>query len=345
MRGRVAGVALTALAGLLLGTALGWAIDRPVEADAGAGKLGPIPTPRKAVVAAPPSIPKAPDPASTQRSALRKALLDGQREAQAMGGTVEAAVMAPGWERPVVVGNGRRHMRMWSMAKAVSAVALRQETDVLPKEVADAMRGALTRSENCAQRRVILELQRQAGGPEQARERLTGILAVAGARARIDAEPVAPVSECRDYLAAHGKELEDPFAPALQLGVAEWTVRDAVRFAFALMTGVYRNGDLVLADMGRSKGEARDVEHEPLKIDPDFGAGKVDDRIAYKGGWGGIEQGNYLVGQLGVFPESKLAFAVMFHPDEQPPTEDPGLTEADNAIQAVLRPVANALTR
>jgi hypothetical protein len=350
----VAGVLLTAVVGLVLGTALGWAIDRPVKADSGPVTEQPRGAAAKASVKLPRArkrerrLPAASDPgtaATRQRAALRRALLAGRRKAEAMGGTVEAAVMAPGWSEPVVVGDGGRYMRMWSMAKPVTAVALRLTMgDAVPREVELAMRGALTRSENCAQRRVILELKRQSGGPREARRALSRVLKIAGGGAHIEPSAVPPAPDCRNYLVQHGADLKNPLAPALQLGVSEWTVRDAVSFASALMNGRFDDaGEAVLAEMKRPKAKSREVPAGQLKMDPAFGAGKAIPGAFYKAGWGGVDSGDYLAGQLGILPDRSLAFAVMFHPAQQPPSEDPGLTAADEAIQAVVRPVAKAM--
>ena len=64
--------------------------------------------------------------------------------------------------------------------------------------------------------------------------------------------------------------------------------------------------------------------------------------------WGGTRQGKFLAGQIAlVQPPSgrPLALAVAFHPDVQPPTDDPGRTAAPRGVELVMEAVQAALQK
>jgi hypothetical protein len=151
-------------------------------------------------------------------------------------------------------------------------------------------------------------------------------------------------------LAANGNGIRSPFGPALLLGTSTWTVSDAVRFAYALGHGEYgRAGTEVMTLMREPKlpsGEAPPGDHT---ADPDWGAGKAlaSYRPAYKAGWGGVQHGNFLAGQIAVFDlhGRTVAVAAMFHPSEQPDRDDPGRTAAPRAVETMFAAVAHALAR
>lgn len=269
--------------------------------------------------------------------------------------------MLGSWRRPVVVALPRtarsRAMRMWSMSKVATAVALLRQTGwgersgkALSPETERALWGALTRSENCRQRRVILELQQAAGGsPAQARRVVTAVLARAGARARLGSQVASPDPSCLEYLEGEN-EIAEPLAPALLLGVSTWRVADAVRFVYALGTDRYGAAvaDLVTGAMRAPKAASREVAPGELTAPLDWGAGRAFAGLvpAYKAGWGGSLQGKYLAGQIafvdlpGGVP---LAVAVMFHPATQPPTDDPGQTVAPRGVELVMQSLRRAL--
>lgn len=345
-------VALTVAIGTLLGAGLGWAIDRRGGADpaAPAGKQGQqtagVPQPGKGAPAATRLQDDAP---LLNRAALKSALVSGAKKAKQLGGRMEAALDSPGWEAPVFYGNPRREMRMWSMAKPITAVAL-YLADPAPSEVVtSAIAGALERSENCRQRRVVLELQQLSGGPKLARKWLTRVLALAHVNAIPSSDVQGPDPPCPEYLQGRGRgDLQEPTAPALLLGTSMWTIGDAVRFAFALDMGKYGPaGERVLDLMRRPKQASREAERGTLTMSLDFGAGRAlrNFHPAYKAGWGGQQTEAYVVGQYGVVKVrgTSLAFAVMFHPSENPADADPGKTVAPQAIETVLRAVARKL--
>ncbi|MEX2107430.1 MAG: hypothetical protein WD827_00925 [Solirubrobacterales bacterium] len=318
------------------------------------------------------------DEAATERQALTEAkgkpsadavararIADGLRRgveaAAKLGGDVEAAAMLDGWEAPLVEssepGGGERPMRMWSMSKVATMVALLRglgwgERPGAPPspEVEDALQGAITRSENCRQRRVVLELQRMAGSPAGARVALADVFTDVGARALPGSELEPPESICLDYLQTQ-LEVRDPLAPALLLGTSTWRISDAVRLVHALSVDAYGKSisKQVLGLLAEPKLASREVQAGELTAPLDWGVGAaLPGTPAYKAGWGGSLNGDFLAGQI-VLAEvpggGRLAIAAMFHPDAQPSRDDPGITNAPQAVELVLDSVYDAASR
>lgn len=297
----------------------------------------------------------APDSARIERALARSV-----SAAAGLGGEVEAAAMADGWPTPLIETSeptgASRYMRMWSMSKVVTMIALlrrlgwgAQPGESISPELAEALHGALIRSENCRQRRVVLELERASGGAAGARAALAGVFRASGAGARIGTAVEAPESDCVPYLQAQA-EISDPLAPALLLGTSRWRVGDAVRLVHAL--AVERFGaavsNRVLGLMRAPKLASREVAPGELTAPLDWGAGEAFAGLdpAYKAGWGGSLNGNFLAGQIALIPlpdGGHLALAAIFHPDAQPSRDDPGITAAPRAIELVMRALRKAV--
>lgn len=291
---------------------------------------------------------------------LWAALRRGVARASALDGSVEAAAMLDASRRPLVATSERRgasrHMRMWSMSKVATTVALLRELrwgnrlgEATSPEVDRALRGALTRSENCRQRRVVLELQRRAGGIAAARRAMATVFSLAGARARIATEVEEPEPVCVPFLRSQ-TEISDPLAPTLLLGTSTWRVSDAARLAHALAVRTYGRAvsARVLSLMRAPKRPSRESPAGELTAPLEWGAGDafVGLHSAFKPGWGGSLNGNFLAGQLAVVPihgGDHLSIAVMFHPDSQPSRDDPGITAAPHALQEVMESVRASL--
>lgn len=295
-----------------------------------------------------------------ERGEVAAALSAGVRRAAALGGSVEAAAMLAGWPEPVVVtsaGDGAsRWMRLWSMSKIVTMVAVLRAAgwagsagSPLSAELEDALEGAIVRSENCRQRRVVLALQRAAGGPEEARRAVGEVLGVAGGQVRTSADVEPPDPSCVEYLESQ-REIPDPLASGLLLGTSEWRIGDAIRFTDALGRGAYGKAvtERVLAEMRAPKAASREVAPGELTAPLDWGAGDAFSGLApaYKAGWGGSQDGEFLAGQIALVDldrVGRLAIAVIFHPDVQPPSDDPGRTAAPRAIELAMSSVRRAL--
>lgn len=296
---------------------------------------------------------------SAEMARFERALKRGVAEASALGGSVEAATMVDGWRDPLVEssvpGGESRYMRMWSMSKVATMIALLRERGwgaqlgrATSLEVDEALHGAIVRSENCRQRRVVLELEHFAGGAGGARAALGDVLRDAGAEARIGSLVEAPESLCIPYLETQ-VETPDPLAPALLLGTSTWRVSDAVRFMNALASDAYGEilSDRVLDLMRAPKLPSREVAEGELTAPLDWGAGSAFAGLdpAYKAGWGGVLNGDFMAGQIALvtLPNGRrLSVAAMFHPDAQPSRDDPGITAAPRAIEMVMRSLREA---
>jgi len=348
--GWIAVVGVAALAAFLVVRLAGGSDGRPAG--------GALPGPDRAASAAAPA-----DDREAERgdaggryrrwieSRLERAVADAGRAA---GGTVQAAAMLDGWTRPAVAasepGAERRPMRMWSIAKVVTAVAVLRALGWGDRpgrrpspQLEEAMHDALVRSENCRQRRMVLGLQQLRGGPDGARSALAEVLAEAGAGAELEVDVEAPESLCLEYLATQEGSIADPYAPTLLLGTATWRIADQAAFLHALGSGTY--GEAIerrlLSTMREPKGASTEVPREEFSAALDWGAGRALAGLdpAYKAGWGGTLQGSFMAAQGAVVELGDgrtIAFAVAFHPDVQPPKDDPGLTEAPLAIERVL---------
>jgi hypothetical protein len=294
------------------------------------------------------------------RARVERALSHATAAAASLGGTVEAAAMVDDWRRPVVAGGerlaGERQMRMWSMSKVATMVALlrglgwgERPGQPISPELEEALDGALRRSENCHQRRVVLELERIYGGAGPTRAALAEVFAIAGADPDIGAEVEAPEPVCLPYLESQ-REIADPLAPALLLGISTWDVEDAVLLMRALAVDAYGAAvsGRVLGLLREPKLPSREVPPGELTAPLGWGAGKAFAGLApaYKAGWGGVMHGNFLAGQIALVrlrDGSQLAFAAMFHPNVEPPRDDPGVTPAPRAIELVMRTLRAAV--
>ena len=268
--------------------------------------------------------------------------------------------MLPYWKQPVVAASegdrSGRWMRMWSMSKIVTAVALlrakgwgEDRGEALSPEVEQALRAAITRSENCPQRRIVLELQHSLGdSTEKARRAIAEVLRLADGRARPGDEVEAPDAGCVEFLEGQ-HEIPEPLAPALLLGTSEWRVGDAARFMRALGEDAYGKAisHYLLTLMREPKQLSREALPGEFTADVAWGAGRALERFepAYKAGWGGTQQGDFMAGQMALLDlsQGRAAIAVMFHPSSQPSIDDPGLTGAPAALETVMRELAKEL--
>jgi hypothetical protein len=281
---------------------------------------------------------------------VRAALDSGIKRADSLGGTSQLAVWKQGWAAPVVMGDAPgRPMRLWSIAKAVTAIAIYENPGKPSEALQTSIVRALTRSENCAQRRVVLGLQALKGGVAGAEAAVADVLARAGARVRVGPEAQPPEQNCVAYLTKHRGNLADVNARAALLGTVRWTITDAVMFAAALGGGRYGPaGDTVLRYMRQPKLASEDpgaTMTAPRNWGAGAALGDVDD-LAYKGGWGGSSSKTYMAAQIGVATVGgrRVAVAAAFHPAQQPPSDDPGLTKAPQALGALFTAARQALT-
>ena len=264
-------------------------------------------------------------PPSLSRGELAAIVRDAAR-----GGRVQAAVAFPDGRVIAVAsrGSAQRRVRMRSVAKAATAIAL-VETGPLPARTQGAMREALVRSDDCAQRHMTVVLQDRLGGVEPARRAVAAVLSRSGAR-RFAVTRRTSAGSCPAWVAG----LPGAADPALQMGTSEWTVADAARFARSFGTAPGRVRALLRARKLRSPDVAGDVQ---------WGAGRALARLrpAYKAGWG-ITPSRAFVVEQAVFV-SGHGIGLTFEPHAFGTDDDPTRTGAPRAFAKVLRALRREL--
>lgn len=293
------------------------------------------------------------------RADLRRALAEGRRAAELAGGSMSVAAVASGWTAPVVLGP-RVAFRLWSTSKAVAAVTLLTQAaktrQAIREGVRRSMMTALSRSDNCAERRVVLALQQVSGTSANAESNFRDVLRSVGAHPEGSPllSPFSDATACMPWLrdAADGLADTELRAPTLELGTNEWTVEDAVRFAFGLGTGAFgAAGRPVVGWMQLPKalaeGEAPAAYTSPFDLPPAGGRFPRSWHPAYKGGWGGSQQHDYITEQIVILhiEGNVVALAAMFRPDVQPSVDNPGGTVAPAALEDVFASARAALQK
>lgn len=293
---------------------------------------------------------RAADPLAAWRGPLDIALLHGVEAAEGYGGLASAAIWVQGWPGPVVHGDASRLGRLWSVSKPVTAIAAGLLTSGhFGQPLYGAMTDAITRSDNCAQRRVVLGLQQLAGSKPRAVNDFTKVLELGSVTLHSEYQ-IGSISEdqdCIPYLQANRGTVSDPLQPALEFGVYTWNVVDAVSFAHALAIGTYgRSGSAVLHLMRLPKQYAlaptsHDDYTSALDRPPSGGDFPASWRPGYKGGWGGSQQGDFLAEQIVDLDLGghAVSLAAMFWPSAPAPSDDPGRGVSPAALEALLSTV------
>ena len=352
------GVVLGALIGVVFTHGGGSA--HAADSGAGAGRTTRAPTRHAGVIATPAIVPRALASATAKagaaavssthaagRSQLQVALNYGVTHADALGGEAAAAVWVSGDPQPVLSGPTTVPHRMWSISKAVATIAALQATHEEPDPVLQAaIADAIRRSDNCAIRRVIVGLQDRldegVAGTVAAFERVLGSAGVVLART-----PQAAAAEqaCVHYLETHQGGLPgSDLGVVPQFGTAEWTEDDAILFTHALAQGVYgAAGRYLLRLMGMPKQPPLEEPPPPSAPPLDWGAGAVFQAAwqpAWKAGWGGSQDvpPRFLAAQIVVLHIAGVPVAVsaIFRPKAEPPSDNPGITEAPQALQLMF---------
>ncbi|MDA0173969.1 hypothetical protein OJ998_33010 [Solirubrobacter taibaiensis] len=285
------------------------------------------------------------------------------RSAAGEGGRVQLAVAAPGRRTVAAASSGstRTWFRLWSVSKAATSIALLRANKwgarrgrPLRADVETSMHSALVRSGDCAQRQLIVELQEQLSGIDNARAAVQDVLRDAGATgARVLERSSVAGTGCRPYLAR--TRTRDPYRVALQLGTSEWAINDAAQFALALGDGTFEPSITrrMLRLLGKPKLHSDDPFANGLDVTGplNWGAGSAMRayRPAYKSGWGGSsgETPTFVNEQVIHLQTSAgpIGVAVTFEPDTVPVRDDPGLTRAPDALDHALRELARMLPR
>ncbi len=285
---------------------------------------------------------------------FRRALERGARDGLRLGVRVSAAIWSSKWREPQTLDGGRP-LRWWSMAKPVTALAVLQQAaeqgSPVSPQLSEAMERAIRRSENCPQRRVVLELQHRAGGEAAARARLAEIFARIGVAQRVQVTHQSQRAQpgCLPYLEASSPPGGDTAAPALLLGTSTWTPSAAAAFARGLASDTFGEpGARVLTMMRGRKLRSREQLPGDYTAALDWGAGRAFRgwSPAYKSGWGGASAHRFMAGQIVALRLSHASYgiAVMARPlRQQPSVDDPGLTGTPQAVEAVLRRLRTAI--
>lgn len=282
---------------------------------------------------------------------LRRRLELGVDRAAALGAQVQAGAWIAGRPEPVFAGvDLDRRMRLWSMSKPFAAIVALRTIRPWPDWLKPALEDMILRSENCPMRELMVELQRRDGSVEAARHALAELFRAGGGEGTAIASEVEPPDpDCRRRLERDG--ISSPDAGALLMGTSTWTVDDAVHMIHALASGRFdAEGEQLLALMRQPKAASEEIaDPGEYTADSAWGAGRALDGLdpAYKPGWGGTPQGEFMVGQLVVVPTTSptIAIAVMVHPHVQPAVDDPGRTIGPQAVEMVLRSIRPLIPR
>lgn len=290
------------------------------------------------------------------RGRLSDTLTDAITAADSLGGHASVALWLDGWSTPIVAGaDPWAYGRMWSMSKPVAAIAAyeaaEEQDHTLTPALVTAMTDAITRSDNCGERRVILGIQQMTGGLAGTLSTFDGVLAQAGVTpSQTPQRDGLSEPTCLPYLQKRAPTAT-PDAVAWQFGTERWTVRQAVAFSHALAIGAYgRAGKFVLGLMATPKQPELAALEGPSGdhiANLQWGAGSAFApwHPAYKPGWGGSQQHDFLAGQIVVLQDAhpSVALAAMFRPTVEPLDDDVGATAAPQALEALFGRIREAL--
>ena len=251
------------------GIVIGRNISPPIESQTSA--VPPPPTPAPQPTPAPPATPGAVPPADGGQFASEFASLAAQLSA-----TVGIEVRPVGAGGAPVTAGEWNTGTAWSTIKVPLAIAGLREAN--PPEVTDAMRAAITQSDNNAAESIWQSL----GDPVTAAKKVEAVLAEAGAPTTVQSQKVRP-----EFTA---------------FGQTEWSLSDQTTF---LSSAVCDPRNQPIMDlMGQIAPDQR------------WGIGTIPG-AEFKGGWGPALDGNYLVRQFGVIPvgDGSAVVAVAVEPN------------------------------
>ncbi|MFI5509013.1 hypothetical protein ACIA48_16205 [Mycobacterium sp. NPDC051804] len=234
----------------------GVVIGRNISPEPESTQSSSAPAPQPTQVPASPTTPAAPPPVDSGPFATEFASLAAQLNATV---GIEVRPVGAGPE-PVTAGEWSTGTA-WSTIKVPLAIAGLRETN--PPETTDAMRAAITQSDNEAAESIWQSL----GDPVTAAKRVETVLADAGAPTTVQSQKVRP-----EFTA---------------FGQTEWSLSDQTTFLSSAFCDPRNQPILDL--MGQ------------ISPDQSWGIGRIPG-VKFKGGWGPALDGNYLVRQFGVIP-------------------------------------------
>ena len=249
-------IILLAIAMLAGGVFLGFHWPRGSQSAALSSTVPPQPTAMPAPPAPAAPTAGAPAPTGTGQFATEFATLAVDLNAKA-GIVVRALGTGP---EPVTGGDWSTGTA-WSTIKVPLAIAALRETD--PPQATDAMRAAITQSDNDAAESIWQSL----GDPPAAAKKVEAVLAEAGAPTAVESRKVRP-----EFTA---------------FGQTTWSLNDQATFLSSAACDPKNQPIMDL--MGQ------------ISPDQSWGLGEIAG-TKFKGGWGPSLEGSYLVRQLGVIP-------------------------------------------
>jgi hypothetical protein len=257
------------------------------------GAVTTEPTPAPAGPAPPVGVPSTATPAPNGPADL---VAEFAELANTLHSAVGVVVSAAGDGQNLVTLGDWQTGPAWSTIKVPLAIAALREED--PPEVTDAMRAAITRSDNEAAESIWQGL----GDPETAAHKVEAVLSETGDPTIVQSQRVRP-----EFTA---------------FGQTVWSLTDQARFTSRAVCDA-RN-EPIFALMGQ------------IEADQSWGLGAIPG-VRFKGGWGPSESGSYLVRQIGVLPASTgmVTVAIAAQPDSGSLTDGTqDLTEVANWLSA-----------
>lgn len=230
------------------------------------------PTHPPAPVASQPSAPMASPPPPASNDPLAAEFAQLQARVNAKLGVVVSAV--GGGQSFTTLGEWKEG-KAWSTIKVPLVIAAYRQQN--PQQVTDAMRAAITESDNAAAESVWAQL----GEPQTAGQKVEQVLREAGDPTTVEWKRVRP--------------------PYTAFGQTDWSLTNQVRFLASAFCN--SKNDPIFALMGQ------------VVANQSWGIGDIAG-TQFKGGWGPSPSGNYLVRQIGILttPTGKIAVAIAAEP-------------------------------
>jgi hypothetical protein len=230
------------------------------------------PTKSPAPVAPQPSGPAASPPLPAPNDPLAAEFASLQAKVNAKLGVVVGAV--GGGQNVTTLGNWKEG-KAWSTIKVPLVIAAYRQQS--PQQVTDAMRAAITESDNAAAESVWAQL----GEPQAAGQKVEQVLRETGDPTTVEWKRVRP--------------------PYTAFGQTDWSLTNQVRFLASAACN--SKNDPIFALMGQ------------VVANQSWGIGDIPG-TQFKGGWGPSPSGNYLVRQIGILttPTGKIAVAIAAEP-------------------------------
>jgi hypothetical protein len=264
-------LALLLLSAVIVAT--GVVIGRHLGHRSSAPEATPGPTQTAVISPAPPTVSSPPNSAPNELAPLAA---DFARLANQLRADIGVAASAEGsTQSPSTLGNWQPGPA-WSTIKVPLTIAALRQQDP-PPATTDAMRAAITESDNAAAESIWQGL----GDPVSAAHKVEAVLREAG-----------------DFTTVQSQKVRPEFTA---FGQTDWSLTDQARFlAFAACDN--RN-KLIFALMGQVEPDQR------------WGIGTVAG-TRFKGGWGPSISGSYLVRQIGLLsgPNGTTAVAIAAQP-------------------------------